>query len=297
MGDKLTGATGAVRSASSAGETAGSRVFRRPLCALAYDLRKHPGGSVLAIPRSRRLCPAATMRHPAFQRAELAVNPRPSIRARPFYDRLRLALIASYALIALSLFAGAVTYVLQDRSERLDEATRNASTLARALDEHVRRTFEAVDLLLVNLATDIREAGGMPRLPEARLHQWLMTRQARDTLARFGGEEFVVIVEGLRSRDSAEAVSRKIPAALAAPFDIDGHTLNVSASIGVTCWPGDGEDVKDLIRAAAIRRWGTSSASPSTASRSTVRSSTASSAMPRTGRSFARWWRSRTASA
>jgi diguanylate cyclase (GGDEF)-like protein/PAS domain S-box-containing protein len=73
-----------------------------------------------------------------------------------------------------------------------------------------------------------------------------------DTLARFGGDEFVVIVEGLRSKESAEAVARKIPAALAAPFDIDGNTLNVSASIGVTCWPGDGEDAKDLIRAADI---------------------------------------------
>ncbi|HET7763622.1 MAG TPA: EAL domain-containing protein [Burkholderiales bacterium] len=107
------------------------------------------------------------------------MNPRPSVRARAFYDRLRLALIGSYALIALSLCAGAATYVLQDRSERLAEATRNASTLARALDEHVQRTFEAVGLLLANLATDIREAGGMPRLPEARLHQWLMTRQAQ----------------------------------------------------------------------------------------------------------------------
>jgi diguanylate cyclase (GGDEF)-like protein len=73
-----------------------------------------------------------------------------------------------------------------------------------------------------------------------------------DTLARFGGDEFVVIVEGLRSRDAAESVARKIPAALAAPFDVDGHTLNVSASIGVTCWPGDGDDAQDLIRAADI---------------------------------------------
>jgi diguanylate cyclase (GGDEF)-like protein/PAS domain S-box-containing protein len=73
-----------------------------------------------------------------------------------------------------------------------------------------------------------------------------------DTLARFGGDEFVVIVEGLRSRDSAEGVARKIPLALAAPFEIDGHTLNVSASIGVTCWPGDGADAQDLIRGADI---------------------------------------------
>ena len=73
-----------------------------------------------------------------------------------------------------------------------------------------------------------------------------------DTLARFGGDEFVVIVEGLRSKDSAEGVARKIPGTLAAPFEIDGHTLNVSASIGVTCWPEDGDDAQDLIRAADI---------------------------------------------
>jgi predicted signal transduction protein with EAL and GGDEF domain len=47
-------------------------------------------------------------------------------------------------------------------------------------------------------------------------------------------------------------VARKIPGALAAPFDIEGHTLNVSASIGVTCWPDDGEDAPDLIRGADI---------------------------------------------
>jgi diguanylate cyclase (GGDEF)-like protein/PAS domain S-box-containing protein len=73
-----------------------------------------------------------------------------------------------------------------------------------------------------------------------------------DTLARFGGDEFVVILEGLRSKDAAEGVARKIPSALAAPFDIDGHTLNVSASMGVTCWPGDGDDALDLIRGADI---------------------------------------------
>jgi diguanylate cyclase (GGDEF)-like protein/PAS domain S-box-containing protein len=73
-----------------------------------------------------------------------------------------------------------------------------------------------------------------------------------DTLARFGGDEFVLVVEGLRSKEGAEGVARKIPAALAAPFEIDGHTLNVSASIGVTCWPGDGDDAQDLLRGADI---------------------------------------------
>jgi diguanylate cyclase (GGDEF)-like protein/PAS domain S-box-containing protein len=113
------------------------------------------------------------------------VSPRASNLARPFHARLRRALIASYALIAASLCVAALAYALQDRSERLAEATRNAATLARALDEHVRRTFEGVDVLLVNLASDIQEAGGMPRVPEERLHGWLKTTQ--DQLPQVNG--------------------------------------------------------------------------------------------------------------
>ena len=106
------------------------------------------------------------------------MSPGTSILARPFYWKLRLALIASYVLVAVSLCVAAITYVLQDRSERLAEATRNATTLARALDEHVRRTFDAVDVLLLDLAADIAAAGGVHRIPEERLHRTLQAKQA-----------------------------------------------------------------------------------------------------------------------
>jgi len=107
------------------------------------------------------------------------VSPRASSLARPFHSRLRRTLVASYALVAGSLCVAAIAYAMQDRMERLAEATRNASTLARALDEHVRRTFEPVEVMLGSLASDIRDAGGIPRLPEERLHRWLQARQAQ----------------------------------------------------------------------------------------------------------------------
>jgi diguanylate cyclase (GGDEF)-like protein/PAS domain S-box-containing protein len=106
------------------------------------------------------------------------VSRLPSTHAPTFYAQLRRALIGGYALVALSLCGGAIAYVLQDRSERLAEATRNASTLARALDEHVRRTLDAVDVLLASVAADIAEAGGIPRVTEDRVHRMLRAKQA-----------------------------------------------------------------------------------------------------------------------
>ena len=106
------------------------------------------------------------------------MNARPSTPALPFYARLRRALIGSYALVAVGLGGAAIAYALQDRSDRLAEATRNASTLVRALDENVRRSFDAVDVLLGNLAEDIAEGGGVRRFPEARLHRMLQKKQA-----------------------------------------------------------------------------------------------------------------------
>jgi diguanylate cyclase (GGDEF)-like protein/PAS domain S-box-containing protein len=100
------------------------------------------------------------------------------VNPRPFYARLRLALIGSYALVALSLVGATAAYVVQDRSDRLTEATRNATTLTRALDEHVRRTFDAVDVLLASVAEDIADEGGLPKFGEARLHRLLRAKQS-----------------------------------------------------------------------------------------------------------------------
>ncbi|WP_018412430.1 diguanylate cyclase domain-containing protein [Methyloversatilis thermotolerans] len=71
-----------------------------------------------------------------------------------------------------------------------------------------------------------------------------------DTVARLGGDEFVVLIPELRRRDDADAVADKIRTALALPVDIDGHTLQVGASIGVALWPADGEDGRALLSVA-----------------------------------------------
>jgi diguanylate cyclase (GGDEF)-like protein/PAS domain S-box-containing protein len=70
-----------------------------------------------------------------------------------------------------------------------------------------------------------------------------------DTVARFGGDEFAVLLEGV-TRGDVEVIARKILEAMAAPFHISGHDLFVSASIGISLFPDDGKDTATLLKNA-----------------------------------------------
>jgi diguanylate cyclase (GGDEF)-like protein/PAS domain S-box-containing protein len=72
-----------------------------------------------------------------------------------------------------------------------------------------------------------------------------------DTIARFGGDEFIVLISELHSRDYAEHVARKISKALAMPIRVFGHELTVTASIGVSLFP-DSVSPDELIKHADI---------------------------------------------
>ncbi|MET3134243.1 diguanylate cyclase (GGDEF)-like protein/PAS domain S-box-containing protein [Oxalobacteraceae bacterium GrIS 1.11] len=74
--------------------------------------------------------------------------------------------------------------------------------------------------------------------------------RASDTVARLGGDEFVVLVPGIRTIDEASHVAEKIIDALAAPFQLEEHTLHVTPSIGICVYPDDGHDVDTLMRHA-----------------------------------------------
>jgi diguanylate cyclase (GGDEF)-like protein/PAS domain S-box-containing protein len=73
-----------------------------------------------------------------------------------------------------------------------------------------------------------------------------------DTIARLGGDEFTVIIEGVSQREQLAGVAEKIGNALAAAVQLDGREMSVSASIGITLYPRDGEDIDQLIKNADI---------------------------------------------
>ncbi|KQQ86369.1 EAL domain-containing protein [Massilia sp. Leaf139] len=71
-----------------------------------------------------------------------------------------------------------------------------------------------------------------------------------DTLARQGGDEFTVVLPDLHRHEDARVVAAKFIDSLEQPFDLDGHTAHISASIGIAVYPDHGETLDELLRNA-----------------------------------------------
>jgi diguanylate cyclase (GGDEF)-like protein/PAS domain S-box-containing protein len=71
-----------------------------------------------------------------------------------------------------------------------------------------------------------------------------------DTVARIGGDEFVVLLESAKHADIAERVVEKIRTALSQPMDLEGRNLQVLPSIGIAHYPEHGEGVAQLLKYA-----------------------------------------------
>ena len=90
--------------------------------------------------------------------------------------------------------------------------------------------------------TLLREVG-------TRLRQAL---RPSDTVARLGGDEFVVLLEEVTAPALVGNVARKILASIAKALDILGQELRVTASVGISLYPQDGEDEQTLMKNADI---------------------------------------------
>lgn len=71
-----------------------------------------------------------------------------------------------------------------------------------------------------------------------------------DVIARWGGDEFTLLLPHLPTAEDITKISERILAQLAAPFHLDGHELYVTASLGVALYPYDGEDGEALMKNA-----------------------------------------------
>ncbi|MDR3415982.1 MAG: diguanylate cyclase [Nevskia sp.] len=88
---------------------------------------------------------------------------------------------------------------------------------------------------------------------------WLLQEVARrlqacvrraDTVARIGGDEFLVVLEDLESAEQASRVAEKIRNAVASPVLVDGRSLHVVPSIGIALCPDHGDQAEQLLRYA-----------------------------------------------
>lgn len=130
-----------------------------------------------------------------------------------FYDRLRHALTVSRR------HGGGVAVIMMD----MDGLKSVNDTLGHRAGDEVLREFGR-------------------RLAKAA--------RATDTVARVGGDEFAVLLHGVLATSEAEAMVRRIEAALVTPVELVNRSLQLSASLGVALSAKGGEDADGLVEAA-----------------------------------------------
>ncbi|WP_298443182.1 EAL domain-containing protein [uncultured Ferrimonas sp.] len=129
------------------------------------------------------------------------------------------------------------------KSERLLQQNRlleqSAALLFLDLDrfKHINDTYghSAGDALLVEAAR--------------RLQQQL---SADDLLCRFGGDEFVILVPKLTQVEQLERLAERLLQAISEPFELDTQVFYLTTSVGIACWPEDGDQLESLVKNADL---------------------------------------------
>jgi len=133
--------------------------------------------------------------------------------------------------------------LLQDRVDHaLAQARRNREKVAVLF-------LDLDDFKHVNDSLGHQTGDQLLRMVSQRLRRCL---REGDNIGRLGGDEFVICLPLPVDERHAASVAGKILEALRASILVDGHDLHVSASIGISLYPTDGEDADTLMRAADI---------------------------------------------
>lgn len=178
-------------------------------------------------------------------------------------DRRALREIASRFAVAiaavereLALFERAHFDALTGLPNRRLCYDRLSQALARARSERERLAVLFIDLDgFKNVNDSLGHSVGDELLKEiaSRLRE-----AVRDvaTVARLGGDEYVVILPGVQGALEVEGVAREILAALGRPVTVGGREAFVTASIGATLFPDDGDSTEELLRKADTAMYG-----------------------------------------
>lgn len=76
--------------------------------------------------------------------------------------------------------------------------------------------------------------------------------RASDMLARYGGDEFVVLLTQLEETTTAKEVTESIINKIRAPYTVFDHEIEIGASVGIAYYPEDGQEIADLVKKADI---------------------------------------------
>lgn len=125
-------------------------------------------------------------------------------------------------------------------------ADRLHAALALARRDKTRSGLMFVDLDHFKPVNDIHGHAIGDRLLLAATARMRDCLRESDTLARMGGDEFVVLLPHIDSQADAQLVAERIRSAIALPFTIDQHNLQISTSIGIGIYPDDASTPESL---------------------------------------------------
>ncbi len=144
-------------------------------------------------------------------------------------------------------------------------ADRLGQMLAHSKRNNLRCAIMFIDLDDFKIINDtLGHAIGDLALKEFVQRTQVAVRES-DTVARLGGVEFVVLLPEIDTSQDAVSVAEKILLTISQPFEIAGHTLKMSASIGVAVYPEHGTDEFSLVKRADIAMYQAKSSGRNTA--------------------------------
>ncbi|MBL8519279.1 MAG: EAL domain-containing protein [Betaproteobacteria bacterium] len=190
-----------------------------------------------------------------------------AVAAAQMADTMRLVIAVSLlGLLAASWFAyhdtrksqaTAAAYEIQARYDALT-GLPNRLLLKERTEEMIKRvsresTYGALIFLdlddFKNINDSLGHSAGDTVLRVTAQRLATCVRQT-DTVGRYSGDEFVIVVDGIGQPADAAEIARKIMTSVTEPHSLSEHDVIVSASIGIACFPNDGTDAGTLLKNA-----------------------------------------------
>jgi diguanylate cyclase (GGDEF)-like protein len=174
---------------------------------------------------------------------------------------LVIAALVFLALTASAMVASLESRVRQARSQALRDPLTGLPNRV-LLDDRIeqalrsaRRTGENFTLIVVDLdgfkdVNDVRGHGAGDAVLRSLSKRFLAIVRSSDTVARVGGDEFVILSLGTANDDQATALVGRLRHALRRPFRVEGASVEIDGSVGWAVYPTDGATADELLARA-----------------------------------------------
>lgn len=158
-----------------------------------------------------------------------------------------------------------LAHILHSTSALSDLANNDALTglpNRRLLEDRMLETLEVADQLKQSVGVlfldldyfkEVNDTHGHfigDQLLKAVAERLRQLQRTEDTIARIGGDEFVILLPKLKDEQQAEAIAEKIVSELARPFSIEYRTLQLGVSIGIAVYPKHNDTPHQLVKYA-----------------------------------------------